>query len=914
MQTQAEVARSIVQQLRLLDPAISAEIGTPERKLIDVISQQIAERSIDLNQLQGVLDIDSKFGSDLDNFLGLFRFGRQQGSFATSFVTFSRNVASSYDIPIPRGTVVTANAVASDAGQGYTSRILFETTQSVTLRAGNLSIDSPVRATQVGVIGNVSVGEINNFGPSIVNGINTISNQVVGINGVDPESDEEFKVRFKNTVFRNVSGTTDQYLALAVATQFTTKANVVGPISRHVEFIQVPDKADSDGGNSTNSGNWTSALSSIPYSKHIYEDLPYYIIQNGVSNPYFLRREIDYTMNIETASKNRGDAYRLNSVYDSNGDVVNWSSFKPNVTFSGILSSSESPSAEGLREGDVVRFEHSYMSESSRNDYFNGILNCVDVFIDGVNEEYADAVLPVPSLSDQFVNNPSSARHYNNYRRLGEPEHRPVIGNLLQTLFAQPAKRVPDSIVIQNNTFYEGIHYWLVEDVSELGGTVRCRNGLEWNPNIPGKGAQDEAAGPYTGDGIIEISGTDDEEGNLDRIVELFGYGFNRNLIDLQTSLEADKQVTTDVLAHEAKRRYFKINLAVMYLNGASEETVNTQISNALSSHFKSYYFGSYIQLSDILQAVRGVAGVDNVRFSYDLLRENGVSVDSNGNPRLPIVECDINGNPLTRAIVDRIQQGTASTPTIDQLYLTGSPTAGNFAISYNLFNGTVELTTDGVPDVNGSHTINLNLPYNATAELIEQTLREEQGDFADSNSAQWNNSLSVTGTGAPTDPWRIEWFANNEQQTISLGGASSGSYRLVYDGQTTATIAHNASSATIQTALEDLSNIEVGDVSVTNKVVTFRGALAATNVDLMAVANNTTNGTPTVSTTKASTFGNKGALLAISELHGATTAWDSDFALKDDELPSIPQSEASGDSAPGLVVQVKSQSTWDKA
>ena len=66
MQTQTEVANSIVQQLRLLDPAISAEIGTPERKLIDVIAQQIAERSIDLNQLQGALDIDSKFGSDLD--------------------------------------------------------------------------------------------------------------------------------------------------------------------------------------------------------------------------------------------------------------------------------------------------------------------------------------------------------------------------------------------------------------------------------------------------------------------------------------------------------------------------------------------------------------------------------------------------------------------------------------------------------------------------------------------------------------------------------------------------------------------------------------------------------------------------------------------------------------------------------
>jgi uncharacterized protein YfaS (alpha-2-macroglobulin family) len=91
-----------------------------------------------------------------------------------------------------------------------------------------------------------------------------------------------------------------------------------------------------------------------------------------------------------------------------------------------------------------------------------------------------------------------------------------------------------------------------------------------------------------------------------------------------------------------------------------------------------------------------------------------------------------------------------------------------------------------------------------------------------------------------------------DEQQTIALGGASSGDYKLVFDGQTTDAIAHNASDATIESELEALSNIGTGNVDVTSKVVTFQGDLAATNVAQMTVTDNTTNGTPSVSTTRA--------------------------------------------------------------
>lgn len=92
---------------------------------------------------------------------------------------------------------------------------------------------------------------------------------------------------------------------------------------------------------------------------------------------------------------------------------------------------------------------------------------------------------------------------------------------------------------------------------------------------------------------------------------------------------------------------------------------------------------------------------------------------------------------------------------------------------------------------------------------------------------------------------------ATNEVQTITLTSghvATGGTFTITYDGQTTSAIAYDADAATIDTALEALSNIGVGDVSVsgtlnTGITVTFTGTLAATNVAEMTVSFASTTG-----------------------------------------------------------------------
>jgi hypothetical protein len=79
-----------------------------------------------------------------------------------------------------------------------------------------------------------------------------------------------------------------------------------------------------------------------------------------------------------------------------------------------------------------------------------------------------------------------------------------------------------------------------------------------------------------------------------------------------------------------------------------------------------------------------------------------------------------------------------------------------------------------------------------------------------------------------------------NEQQTVTLNNTpTGGTFTLTFNGQTTATIAYNASAATVKTRLEALSTIGSDNVNVTGSAggpytVEFVGALADENVAAM--------------------------------------------------------------------------------
>lgn len=791
MSTQAELSLNMIRQLRLLDPSVSAEVGTPERKIIDTVAQELANAQIDLNQLNSAFDIESKFGSDLDNFLSILGFARQTGSFATGFVTFSRTVASDFVVPIPLGTQVSAASVETAGGGAVSLR--FATTGFGELAPEALSVTLPVRCLTSGTIGNIAANTITSFGASPVLGITAVTNPIATTNGTDVETDAALKVRFKNTVFRNLAGTADQFLALAIATAFTSKANAVGPISRYQEYIQVPDVDDATsdpdsatGGNGT-AGEWTTALSSIPYSQHVYSTLPYYVTTGDTTSleAVFFRQEVDFKINTTDVARDRGDTYRGRIVgggYNVNTDAI--TDFQPNLTFFNVYEG-ENEEVIGVRPGDILLFEHSYMSDASRNSYERQLLNCVDVYINGQNSTQADAVTVKPNSTfanvNQFVTDPTNRFYFENFRRVGEPERRPVVGNFFQGLFWTPVLTVPSTIITAQGTYIEGVHYWAIEDVSEIGRSVRARTGIEWNSTIKAEGTGDTDE-HFSGPTIVA---------NTAKELEITGYTYDRNIVDLQASLEANKQITSDVLAHQSFNRFFKLDLTIMYTQGFSVSATNSQIRTAVEAFFNGAYFGTTIQLSDILQIVHNVAGVDNVRWSRDVLEADSKTEDSAGNPRYRVVECDNLGNPLNNFIIDRRTYGTASTTEVQIGYYSGKPTGGHFELAYGLAGSTIT--------------------YGTTASAIHTAI---EGKAPVSG---------VAGLGTPASPFVFTFESNG-----------------------------------------------------------FR--------ELLTVNNNSLTGSTKV---------------------GETTVFNTDFFLKDDELPALPTGELSTDTLPGLILRKRAQNTW---
>lgn len=124
----------------------------------------------------------------------------------------------------------------------------------------------------------------------------------------------------------------------------------------------------------------------------------------------------------------------------------------------------------------------------------------------------------------------------------------------------------------------------------------------------------------------------------------------------------------------------------------------------------------------------------------------------------------------------------------------------------------------------------------------------------------------------------------SDEVQTVTEGGSGLTSFTLTYSGQTTGAIAAAATAATVQAALEALSNIEVGDVVVTGAsggpyTVTFGGTLADTNVAQMTATPTGGTGTVTIATTTAggAELGTGGTETAAGLLFSSTRLGNSD-------------------------------------
>lgn len=196
-------------------------------------------------------------------------------------------------------------------------------------------------------------------------------------------------------------------------------------------------------------------------------------------------------------------------------------------------------------------------------------------------------------------------------------------------------------------------------------------------------------------------------------------------------------------------------------------------------------------------------------------------------------------------------------------------------------------------------------LGFNATAATVQAALESLSGISS--------GDVAVTGGTLPDTPMAIEFVgslagqgvsnitidpsnvlgggelqiatttegADSEVQTLATAGnITGGTFTLEFDGNTTAPIAHTASAATIESALESLAGIGVGNVNVTGGalpgspvVVEFIGSLAGTDVVKIVVDDSAlvAGDILSVSTTTEGSYNEIQSLTAAGTITGGT-------------------------------------------
>lgn len=211
-------------------------------------------------------------------------------------------------------------------------------------------------------------------------------------------------------------------------------------------------------------------------------------------------------------------------------------------------------------------------------------------------------------------------------------------------------------------------------------------------------------------------------------------------------------------------------------------------------------------------------------------------------------------------------QSGTGGDGEVKTVTINNSPTGGTWSwvdatygtvsgIAYNASAGTLQTALEGIY---GSGNVSVSGssggPYTVTFQGSKAHLDIPDTTFTNTSLTGGNATVTVDETtkGAA---------GTSEVQTITFyGSPSGGTWTATFNGYTTTALAHNISTANLQTALRALASIGASGVTVGGSagawVVTFAGTLANTAVPMITVDTTSLTGGSIYGTIATSTPG----------------------------------------------------------
>jgi hypothetical protein len=435
MTTPDQYSQQMLATLAQTMPALSCLPGTPERKIIDAVAECISEASVAQYLVGSLLDVDTKTGAELEQYVGIFGFGRLQGKPSVGTVRVTVTMPSTQDYTFQLGTqFYTMPGLA-----GMSTTLYFASTQAVVLPTANLTCDVPVQCTTVGSVGNVPPNSITYVGDVI--GGSTVTNLSAMTGGVDTETDQELRQRFKDTLLRNIAGTSDYYEALCQQNNSVSRVVAYGPLSLYKTQIAVPS---------------TELVLPVDQDvKWAWDGMESVFDELGQENETFYSPINDYAFQGGTSP-----------------------------VFYTV-------STGGLTVGNIVDLEFQYTTQSSRNDPINGITNKVDLFVDGIAPyTVTEQTVVAP---DQLTSLSTDQLFTGNFERMGTAGA-PTAGNRFMRLGSVPIVSFPSTLTIGGVVYTQGVHYYVLVAASTpfhsnhytlLKGSAQEIAGIEWTEAGP---------------------------------------------------------------------------------------------------------------------------------------------------------------------------------------------------------------------------------------------------------------------------------------------------------------------------------------------------------------------------------------------------------------------------------------------
>lgn len=164
--------------------------GSIVRLLAESFAREYAVISKQLDAIYKGAFVDTATGRDLDQVAALVGVERRQATFASGSAVFTRSTPAPADIFVPAGTRLSTSQPPIAA---------FDTTESVTLRRGNLSVEAPIQSVAAGKGGIVAAEAITIVNRPIL-GIEAVHNPQATQFSNDPETDTQLRARTRRAL------------------------------------------------------------------------------------------------------------------------------------------------------------------------------------------------------------------------------------------------------------------------------------------------------------------------------------------------------------------------------------------------------------------------------------------------------------------------------------------------------------------------------------------------------------------------------------------------------------------------------------------------------------------------------------------------------------------------------------------